>query len=266
MQWDCRCVILIVYGIIRIVDCMKDRVLRCGAVCGVKRMEAIMARVRKKSAAPVYAVAITWVLWATVLPMYKISHFVILSFFSLLAYKVTGIFFRGKWVEVDDPEPVYASSGNPEVDALIAQGRDSIREMRKLNEQIKDKKISTQINRLEQLSNEIFAQVTKNPSKLSQIRKFMNYYLPTTVKLLASYAEVSAQSVRGKNITATMQKVENIMDTIIVAFEKQLDSLFGAEALDISTDITVLEGILAREGLTEKASMKAAVTQNRENQ
>lgn len=209
-----------------------------------------MARVRKKSAAPVYAVAITWALWATVLPMYKLGHFIILALLSFLAYKVTGIFFRGKWVEVADPEPVYVSSGNQEVDELILQGRKSIKQIRELNTKIQDKKISEQINRLEHLSNEIFAQVTKNPSKLVQIRKFMNYYLPTTVKLLTSYAELSAQSVRGKNITTTMQKVENIMDTIVVAFEKQLDSLFGAEALDISTDITVLEGMLEREGLT----------------
>lgn len=216
-----------------------------------KRMGDAMARIRKKSAAPVYAVAITWGLWATVLPMYKISHFLILTMLSFLAYKVTGIFFRGKWVEVPDPEPVYVSSGNRDVDELIAQGRQSIRQMRELNKQIQDKKLSAQINRLEQLSDEIFAQVTKNPEKLSQIRKFMSYYLPTTVKLLTSYAELSSQSVRGKNITATMQKVESIMDTIVTAFEKQLDSLFGAEALDISTDITVLEGMLAREGLTD---------------
>lgn len=210
-----------------------------------------MARVRKKSAVPVYAVAVTWALWATVLPMYKISHFIILSLLSFLVYKVMSLFFRGKWIEVADPEPVYESSGNREVDELILQGRQSMKQMRELNAQIKDKKVSEQIDRLEQLSNEIFAQVTKNPSKLSQIRKFMNYYLPTTVKLLSSYAEVSAQSVRGKNITATMEKVEGIMDTIVAAFEKQLDSLFGAEALDISTDITVLEGMLEREGLKE---------------
>ena len=208
-----------------------------------------MARVRKKSAVPVYAVAFTWAFWASVFPMYKISHFVILTILSFLVYKTTSVFFRGKWVEVAEPEPVYESSGNREVDALVSEGRQSIKRMRELNAQIQDKKISQQINRLEQLSNEIFAQITKNPSKLPQIRKFMSYYLPTTIKLLASYAEMSAQSVRGKNITATMQKVEGIMDTIVTAFEKQLDSLFGAEALDISTDITVLEGMLEREGL-----------------
>ena len=208
-----------------------------------------MARVRKKSAVPVYAVAFTWAFWASVFPMYKISHFVILTILSFLVYKTTSVFFRGKWVEVAEPEPVYESSGNREVDALVSEGRQSIKRMRELNAQIQDKKISQQINRLEQLSNEIFAQVTKNPAKLPQIRKFMSYYLPTTIKLLASYAEMSTQSVRGKNITATMQKVEGIMDTIVTAFEKQLDSLFGAEALDISTDITVLEGMLEREGL-----------------
>lgn len=207
-----------------------------------------MAKVRKKSAVPVYAVAVVWIFWASVLPMYKISHFVILFALSFVVYKTTSIFFRGKWVEVEEPEPVYESSGNPDVDELVLEGRQSIKQMRQLNAQIKDKKISAQINRLEQLSNEIFAQVTKNPSKLSQIRKFMRYYLPTTVKLLTSYAEVSAQSVRGENINTTMQKVEGIMDTIVVAFEKQLDSLFGAEALDISTDITVLENMLEREG------------------
>lgn len=209
-----------------------------------------MARVRKKSVVPVYAVAVLWIFWASVLPMYKISHFVILLTLSFLTYKAMGFCFRGKWVEVEEPEPAYESSGNQDVDELILEGRQSIKQMRQLNAQIKDKKISAQINRLEQLSDEIFTQVTKNPSKLPQIRKFMRYYLPTTVKILTSYAEVSAQSVRGENITATMQKVEGIMDTIVVAFEKQLDSLFGAEALDISTDITVLEGMLEREGLT----------------
>lgn len=225
----------------------------------IERLGDVMAKIRKKSAAPVYAVAITWALWATVLPMYKIGHFLILTLLSFLIYKITGVFFRGKWVEVADPEPVYVSSGNRDVDELIAQGRQSIFEMRDLNKKIADKRITEQINRLEQLSNEIFAQVIKNPSKVSQIRKFMSYYLPTTVKLLTSYAELSGQSVRGKNITATMLKVENIMDTIVIAFEKQLDSLFGTEALDISTDITVLEGMLEREGLTDTKAFKTEV-------
>lgn len=79
----------------------------------------------------------------------------------------------------------------------------------------------------------------------------MDYYLPTTLKLLNSYDRMSAAGISGENISTTLSKVEGMMRTVVAAFEKQLDSLYGAEALDISTDITVLETMMAREGLTE---------------
>jgi 5-bromo-4-chloroindolyl phosphate hydrolysis protein len=163
------------------------------------------------------------------------------------------LIWRGKWVEVAAPEPAFVSTGNAELDELVRQGHEAIGQMRQLNSKIKDEKLSGQIDRLESLTDNIFKHVAKNPGKISQIRKFMNYYLPTTLKLLTSYAELAAQGVQGKNITATMTKIETIMDTIVVAFEKQLDSLFSSDALDISTDITVLEGMLQREGLTVQA-------------
>ena len=89
------------------------------------------------------------------------------------------------------------------------------------------------------------------PQKLPQIRKFMDYYLPTTLKLLNAYDRMGAQGVNGENIDNTMQRVESMMGTIVTAFEKQLDMLFGSEAMDISADITVLENMMKREGLSE---------------
>ena len=86
---------------------------------------------------------------------------------------------------------------------------------------------------------------------LPQIRKFMDYYLPTTLKLLNAYDRMGAQGVSGENIDATMQRVESMMGTIVTAFEKQLDMLFGSEAMDISADITVLENMMKREVLSE---------------
>ena len=88
-----------------------------------------------------------------------------------------------------------------------------------------------------------------SPDKLPQIRKFMDYYLPTTLKLLNAYQRMDSTGVEGENITGTKEKVEGVMDTIAAAFEKQLDGLFGADALDISTDIAVLETMLERAGL-----------------
>ncbi len=224
-----------------------------------------MTKIRKKSAIPVYAVAVLWIFWAACLPMYKLWHFAWLVVLSFLLYKLASVFWRGKLVEVAEPEPEPEPTGNPELDALILQGRDTVRQLRELNERIQDKKLSAQIDRLEQLSRAIFAKVAKNPEKLPQIRKFMSYYLPTTLKLLNAYAELAGQSVRGKNITATMRRIESIMDTIVQAFEKQLDSLFGDAALDISTDITVLEGMLEREGLTRTGDIQNFVQEQKKS-
>ena len=80
----------------------------------------------------------------------------------------------------------------------------------------------------------------------------MNYYLPTTLKLLESYDRMSRQDVEGENITQSMEEIERIMHTIVLAFEKQLDALFQDEAMDISADITVLEGMMAQEGISSE--------------
>ena len=153
-------------------------------------------------------------------------------------------------VEAEE-KPKEETTGNAELDKMIADGKLAISEMKRLNDSIQDETISRQIDRLEEISGKIFAQVEAEPKKLPQIRKFMSYYLPTTLKLLNAYDRMSGQGVAGENIGGTMQRVEQMMDTIVQAFEKQLDSLFGAEALDISTDITVLDNMMAREGLVD---------------
>ena len=89
----------------------------------------------------------------------------------------------------------------------------------------------------------------EQPDKLPQIRRFLNYYLPTTLKLLNAYDRMGSAGVAGANIDGTMGKIDAMMDKVVQAFDKQLDALFADEALDISTDITVLEQMLAREGL-----------------
>ena len=91
--------------------------------------------------------------------------------------------------------------------------------------------------------------VAKSPDKLPQIRRFLNYYLPTTLKLLNAYDRMDATGVEGTNIDGTKGRIEDIMSTICTAFDRQLDALYGQEAMDISTDIDVLEQMLAREGL-----------------
>ena len=216
-----------------------------------------------KSAAPIYAAAATWVLYALLFPLYQEGHFLLAAGASAAVALIARLFCRDVTEEVEIPEePV--TTGNPELDKMIADGEGAIKAMRALNDSIQDETISGQIDRLEEVSARIFQYVKDNPAKLPQIRKFMSYYLPTTIKLLTAYDQMSRQGVSGENITGTMEKVEGMMSSIVLAFEKQLDSLFGDEAMDISTDITVLENMMVREGLAADDLHKAAQAQPQE--
>ena len=124
-------------------------------------------------------------------------------------------------------------------------------QIRELNDRIADKEISAKIDQIETITAHIFGIVRKKPERIGEIRKFMNYYLPTTLKLLDSYALLEEQGIEGDNITASKKQISQIMDTLIKSFEKQLDQLFSSQALDISSDIEVMENMLSADGLKE---------------
>ena len=212
-----------------------------------------MKKIAHKSAVPIYAAAAVWVLYAVMFPLHRVMHFVLVALASAAVYFVASALCPPVEEEVKE-KPV--RTGNEALDKMIAESKLALSELRRLDENIEDETISAQIRRLEEISGKIFEHVRRNPEKLPQIRQFMNYYLPTTMKLLNSYDLMNQQQVEGENVKSTMERVEAIMATIVTAFEKQLDALFGAEALDISTDITVLEHMLAREGLVQDAVHK----------
>ena len=210
---------------------------------------------------PIYLAAAVWPLYALVLPLYRPAHYLAAAVVSLAVGLVTWSLCRPM-----KPNPAAQSggegtspaqkaeapaAGDGALDRMLADGARAIAEMRRLNDSIRDEKVSAAIDQLERISGRIFDQVRANPEKLPQIRRFMDYYLPTTLKLLNAYDRMGSQGISGENIDGTMDRVERVMDTIVTAFARQLDALFGAEALDISTDITVLENLLAREGLAD---------------
>ena len=125
-----------------------------------------------------------------------------------------------------------------------------LRQLREVNDAIPDPVMSQKITRLEQLSARIFALAQKDPAKQAQLQKFMSYYLPTSLKLLNTYAALPAQDVQGENVTEAKQNIERSMDLLVTAFENQLDKLYQSDALDISSDVSALEGMLNLDGLT----------------
>ncbi len=210
----------------------------------------------RKSVAPFYAVAVVWLGYALLFPLFEPVHFALVGAASVAAFAVAALLCSGGPAAgtaapgTEEKKAEEKPTGDPELDKMLKDGRLAVSEMKRLDDNIADPGISADIVRLEQVSAKIFQAVKDDPKKLPQIRKFMDYYLPTTLKLLNSYDRMSAAGVSGENIDGTLAKVEGMMRNIVSAFEKQLDSLFGAEALDISTDITVLETMMAREGLT----------------
>ena len=154
---------------------------------------------------------------------------------------------RGAAPQPKKPAPAPAPKPQPAAEDEYAA---LLRQLREVNDAIPDPVMSQKISRLEEVSGRIFALAQKDPDKKAQLQKFMNYYLPTTLKLLNSYDKLSRQRVKGENIQKTMFEIEGMMETIAGAFEKQLDSLFDDDALDIAADISVMESILKQEGLS----------------
>lgn len=122
--------------------------------------------------------------------------------------------------------------------------------IREINEAMPASPLTNKIYQIEGLAAKIFQVVEQKPGKKPQIRSFMNYYLPATLKLLDTYKDLQSHQVRGEGIDAATRKVEGAVDTLVEAFKKQLDLLFSDEVLDIATDIRVMEGMMAKDGLT----------------
>ena len=219
-----------------------------------------MAFVRKKSVLPIYLVGGTWLVWSLAAPLYKPTHYIMAGLASAAVYYLGKIILPDRGYEIDDleeddnesepqPQKPQAEPVSPEVQQLLQERDRALSEMRRLNDAIQDPTLSQQIDRLEHTTQKIMDAVVKSPDKLPQIRRFLNYYLPTTLKLLNAYDRMDATGVEGANIDGTKSRIEDIMSTICTAFDRQLDALYGQEAMDISTDIDVLEQMLAREGL-----------------
>ena len=151
---------------------------------------------------------------------------------------------RGPAPQPPAPEPVSAPAEPEDQYAAL------LRRLRQTNDSIPDPVMTAKISRLEALSSRIFALAKQDPSKQAQLQKFMDYYLPTALKLLSTYAQLAQQDIQGQNITEAKQSIERSMDLLITAFENQLDKLFASDALDVSTDIAALEGMLNLDGLT----------------
>lgn len=138
---------------------------------------------------------------------------------------------------------------------VLDRGNAFIREIRRCNDRIPGKEISDKMDRMENIVAKIFRRAETNPEVIPDLKKMMDYYLPMTVKLLNAYADMDEQPHQGENIRNAKAEIEQSLDTLNQAFEKLLDDLFADTALDVSSDISVLQTLLAQEGLTDSGKL-----------
>lgn len=144
-----------------------------------------------------------------------------------------------------------SASQDPRVQEVLDRGNAFISQIRRCNDAIPGEEISGKISRMETIVRRIFERAEAHPEIVPDLKKLMDYYLPMTVKLLNAYADMDAQPIQGETIQASKREIEASLDTLNLAFEKLLDDLFKDTAMDVSSDISVLNTLLAQEGLTE---------------
>lgn len=137
-----------------------------------------------------------------------------------------------------------------DVKELLDKGNEYVRKIHEANDKIAGEEVSEKLDRMENIVARIFAEVQKNPSLAGNLTMFMDYYLPTTTKLMEAYIEMDSHPMPGQNIQNSKEEIEGTLDTINDAFENLLDSFFKETALDVSTDISVMKNMMRQQGLT----------------
>lgn len=216
-----------------------------------------MSAPNKKSGAALkacIAFAVVALLWLLILG-FDFGKIVLLIVGVVLALGVAFIVFNmAKGLDTSKKAPQqknFVPTGNAAVDEVVQKGQELLRQIRKENELLPDEELTRKIDEIETISGRIFDAVTEDAIKAPKIRRFMNYYLPTTLKMLTAYRKMDEKELKGRSAEETRAQIENALDVVVKAFQKQLETIQEEDMMDISTDIEVLETMLKQDGLTE---------------
>lgn len=223
---------------------------------------------------PIYTFALFYLGFALFLPLLELSTVLIGMGLSATAALSVARYLKKKLKEVDDapifmeftaPEKAEEEAAkkaeeketrySPEVNTIIDDGRRAMKEMGRLYASIPNPTIRAKINEIMSVSDKIVRDAIEDESDVPQIRKFLDFYMPTTLKLLNAYDRMDTLEVEGETTDRSKQNIVEMLDTTIAAYKKQLDALFGNQAMDIDAEIRSMKSMLEREGLGEKTTL-----------
>ena len=201
---------------------------------------------RTRPVLPIYLAALVWPVGTLLLPTYRLSSVLIIAGASAVVYGLGSKFCPTRVIKKQVP---YAT-GSEDVDAMLSGISANLDKLHVLNDAIPDAELSAAMTRMEKAGRSIAAAVEQSPDKARTIDRFARYYLPEVIKLMTTYASMEKNGVKGENADQILAELRRNAATTAKAFENQLDALYSAEAMDISTDIEVLDGILKSQNLT----------------
>lgn len=199
----------------------------------------------EKSVLPLYAAGLAALLCCALLPVYRLWALAVTAALTAGAYLAAARLCPDRVTRIEQP----FLTGREDTDEMLAAIDKGVKQLHALNDAIPDDALSASIARMEKAGQGILAELERSPDKASALRRFANHYLPDAVKILSLYARLDAEGVRGENARAAQSSVEANAASIAAAFENQLDALFAAEALDLDTDLVVLQNMLKGQGL-----------------
>ena len=223
---------------------------------------------KKGSTSPIYAIGLVFLLFSILRPIFSLGRLGVAAVLAAIVYGIvravtgsekekkapaqsakqqqTAAQQAAETKKTEPEKPKYA----PEVQAIIDEGARAHSELQRLYAVIPDLEVKHKIQEIISVSDKIVEDAIHDPSDVPQIKKFLDYYLPTTIKLLNAYDRMGSQGIQGENISNTMRSINEMLDTAIDGYRKLLDGLFANQAMDIETDIAVMNTLMQREGLS----------------
>ena len=204
-----------------------------------------MKKVHIKSAIPIYIAAAVWLVMGLVAPTFlmKLPGLIVAAVLSVAGYFVGTKLFPGR------EEEQAISTGDAAVDREIAVARERLENLRKANEAIPDPQITKNLDRMYASGQQIFGELNRDPRKIALVRRFMNYYLPTSEKLMEQYQVLMNATTKGENIQSAMTTIEKSLGLAADAFDKCADNLYRDDEMDIDAEIKVMQTMLTGDNL-----------------
>ena len=217
-----------------------------------------MREIKRRSALPVYIAAGVFALYALIFPLYSLRHFFIAAVVTAGAWLLADKLIKPtvEYVPAKEPQSEPQGTYGEPTDTILREGQTARQEMERLSASIQDEEVRSRIAKLIDLIDKISQDAVSDPSDIPRIQKFQSYFLPSTLQLLNAYDRLDAQGVDGTNIGGTKERIAQMLDTLIAAYEKQLDALYQNDAMDVDTEIRVMEQLLDREGLTHSDGLR----------